>query len=232
MLLNRYIEQFSLHEYPVFTLEDRVGNVFDLLVAQGRSCAPVLDGGKPAGLVTLAGLLAHSDGRIDDARQQLLSSIPHAPLTTAGLHEHLLDVYSKAASARGEILAVVDAEGYFSAVIEKNLLAREVAALFHLGSGECATIEIEVPSSGIRLSEILDVFEKNDSRIPAFGTVPSRIESESTIICFRVQTHDLYRLVANLGKYGYNVRYASPTAGSAEDELREKALEFIRFMDM
>lgn len=231
MLLNRYIEQFSLHEYPVFTLEDRVGTVLDLLGAQGRSCAPVLDGGKPVGLVTLAGLLAHSGSRAD-AGLLPLSSVPHSPLTTAGLHDHLLDVYSKAASARGEILAVVDHDGYFTAVIEKNRLAREVAALFHLGSGECATIEIEVPSSGIRLSEILDVFEKNDAYIPAFGTAPSRLESESTLVCFRVQTHDLYRLVANLGKYGYNVRYASPTAGSAEDELREKALEFIRFMDM
>jgi len=57
-------------------------------------------------------------------------------------------------------------------------------------------------------------------------------EAESMVITFRVQTHDLFRLVKNMEKYGYLIRYASPFFKERDDELREKALEFIHFMDM
>ena len=52
------------------------------------------------------------------------------------------------------------------------------------------------------------------------------------LLPFRVQTHDQFRLVKNVEQYGYAIRYASPLSASEYDELREKALEFIRYMDM
>ncbi|MCF8217232.1 MAG: CBS domain-containing protein [Chlorobium sp.] len=230
MLLNEYIEKFSLYDYPVFSKDDQACRALRLLAMQGRSCAPVLDDGKPVGLVTLAALLAN-DGA-GEAGSLPLSSFPLDPITTAGPHEHLLDVFNNGAGTHGDILAVVDHAGDFHAVVEKSLLAVEVASLFHLRAGECVTIELDVPASGVKLSEIVAVFEKNDAYVTAFGTRQSPVDNDSIIVCFRVRTHDHYRLITNLDKYGYRVRYVSPEAGSADDELREKALEFIRFMDM
>ena len=57
-------------------------------------------------------------------------------------------------------------------------------------------------------------------------------ESDGMVVSFRVQTHDLFRLVKNLEKYGYSIRYTSAFFTERADELREKALEFIHFMDM
>jgi len=57
-------------------------------------------------------------------------------------------------------------------------------------------------------------------------------EGEGMVIAFRLQTHDLFRLVKNLEKYGYSIRYTSTFFREKDDEMREKALEFIHFMDM
>lgn len=230
MLLNEYIERFSLRGYPVFTTGDRAGTVLHVLAEQGRSCAPVLQDGKPAFLVTLPLLLAGREGGSKESMS--LSSFSLPPVAVAALHEHLLDVFSRATSARGEIIAVVDEDGLFSAVIEKCRLAREISSLFHLAAGDCVTIELEVPPSGIRMSEVIAVLEKNDALVQAFGIKKPSVEGESMILCFRIETPDLYRLGSSLAKYGYRVRYASALAGSADDELREKALEFIRYLDM
>lgn len=230
MLLNEYIERFSLREYPVFAPEDRAETVLHVLEKKGRFCAPVVKEGRPAGLVTLSLLLGGKEN--GDSRSRPLSSFSLEKLPVASLTEHLLDVYSKAIAFRGEIVAVIDHEGLFVAVIEKNRLAREIAALYHLGTGESVTLELEVPPSGVRMSEVLAVFEKNDAAVQSFGVMPPSIEGEGLLLCLRVQTADLFRLASNLEKYGYSVRYHSPASGSGDDELREKALEFIRYLDM
>ncbi|MBM3163082.1 MAG: CBS domain-containing protein [Chlorobi bacterium] len=231
MLLNEYIERFSLHGYPVFSETDQVETAQHVLTVQGRNCAPVLREGKPVSLVTLSLLLAAREGGMP-AMPAALSDLPLPRIAVAGPHEHLLDVFSRASSAPGDIIAIVDEGGLFSAVIEKCRLAKEISTLFHLAAGECVTLELEVPPSGVRISEVLSVFEKNDASVPAYGFRTPSVEGEGVILCFRVQTADLFRLVTNLEKYGYRVRYTTPFPGSGEDELREKALEFIRYLDM
>ncbi len=48
----------------------------------------------------------------------------------------------------------------------------------------------------------------------------------------RLQVHDAYHLVKTLEQYGYMIRYAAPLSGGDDEDLRQKALEFIRVMDL
>jgi len=52
------------------------------------------------------------------------------------------------------------------------------------------------------------------------------------VIILRLAARDPFRLVKNLEKYGYVIRYAAPLSAVTDEDLKEKALEFIRFMDL
>ena len=94
------------------------------------------------------------------------------------------------------------------------------------------TLELNIPAFELKLSEVIATLEKNDATVLSFGMYPSTAEGDGMVVSFRVQTHDLFRLVKNLEKYGYSIRYTSAFFTERDDELREKALEFIHFMDM
>ena len=79
---------------------------------------------------------------------------------------------------------------------------------------------------------VIAALEKNDTTVLSFGMYPATPDAEGIVVTFRLQTFDLFRLVKNLEKYGYSIRYTSPFFKEKDDEMREKALEFIRFMDI
>jgi acetoin utilization protein AcuB len=94
------------------------------------------------------------------------------------------------------------------------------------------TLELDIPAFELKLSEVIATLEKNDATVLSFGMYRATPKDDSMVITFRVQTHDLFRLVKNMEKYGYLIRYTSPFFKESDDELRDKALEFIHFMDM
>ena len=94
------------------------------------------------------------------------------------------------------------------------------------------TLELDIPAFELKLSEVVATLEKNDATVLSFGMYRATSKDDSMVLTFRIQTHDLYRLVKNMEKYGYMIRYSSPFFKERDDELRDKALEFIHFMDM
>lgn len=233
MLLKEYIDRLALRDYPMLSIGDRVDAADSLLTADGYRCAPVLHEGKPVALLTLERLFRarRESGEQEDSRP--LSSLSLPPVLVAGRDEHLLDIVGRLLSDPGEIVAVVDEEGRYCAVIEKRRLAGEVAALFHLSEEEGVTLELDMPPSGVRISEVVSVLEKNDAVVQAFGIrYPSIEGEEGPVVYFRIQIADLFLLRRRLDAYGYRIRYISAGSGSEDEELREKALEFIRYLDM
>jgi acetoin utilization protein AcuB len=216
--------------YPVFTLEHRVGDVIRKFAETGLQTAPVLDGRMYAGMVRRADLSEPGTTAQEDG-EATLSSIRLAGIPARKRDEHLLDSFLKIADTPDGVVPVTDENGVYLGVVFKSSLLRHLAGIFHFGEG-VATIEIEVPAFGVKLSEVIAVIEKNDASVVSFGSQNAAIEGEGMILLFRIVTHDLFRLVKNLEKYGYALRYSSSYSDTGYDELREKALEFIRYIDM
>lgn len=225
MLLNECIENSIDIDYPAFEDDAFAAEVLSLMHEGHLESLPVLHEGKIRAIVTLQDLLSAKD-------EQNIDSLPIRELNLAkaesiGLHEHLFDAFSRIRSFPGTVIPVSGKDGRYLGCIEKIVLYEKIAEVFHLGE-EGMTLELDVPSVGLKLSEIIAILEKNDATVLSVGTyhVPGMI------VTFRVLTHDFYRLVKNLEKYGYSIRYSSKFIQEKDEDLREKALEFIRMMDM
>ena len=229
MLLTECIESCLKTTYPVFTGDDIVLDVLTFMQEGGFECVPLLQEGKLKAMVTILDLLPDSHAqtmpkpRLTDLHLQAAQSI--------GRHEHLFDVFSRIRLFPGNLIAVTDKDGIYAGIVEKVMLLEKIADVFHL-TEEGITLELDVPAFDLKLSEVIAILEKNDVTVLSFGMYRATSDRESMVITFRLQTHDLFRLVKNMEKYGYLIRYASPFFKERDNELREKALEFIHFMDM
>ena len=229
MLLTDFIESALDKTSPFFTDDMIVEEVIDLMQKGHLECAPVLQEEKIAAVVKLRDLLPF---RHSSSMSGLcLRDLELEKTGTVGLHEHLFEVCSRMRSFPAAIVPVVDEDGRYAGIIEKTSLFEKIAEVFHLGE-EGSTIELDVPSFGLKLSEIIAMLEKNDATVLSLGLYHEPSQPEGMVVTFRVQTHDLFRLVKNIEKYGYSVRYSSPFFKEGDEELRQKALEFIHFMDM
>jgi acetoin utilization protein AcuB len=229
MLLNAYIESALDTNYPSFADDAIVAEVFSSMRKGHFESAPVLHAGKVTAMVTIMDLLdataskKKSGLRLLDLQLQQTESI--------GLHGHLFDHFARIMAFSGRVIPVAFDDGTYAGTIEKSFILQKFAEVFHLGE-EYMTLEIDVPSSGLKLSEVIAAIEKNDATVLSSGLYHSAPEGSGVVVTFRIQTHDWFRLVKNMEKYGYLIHYSSPLSREGEDELREKALEFIRFMDM
>ena len=229
MLSTEFLEQSLDTTFSYFTGEERVADVLGIMLNKRLECAPVLHDNKITAMVTLPDLLS-ADG-LHTTNPFLLRELQLQKAESITLDGHYFDIFSQLRLFPHALIPVSDKEGDYIGVIEKSLLCEHIAKIFHLGD-EGGTIELEVPSFNLKLSEVIAALEKNDATVLGFGMYPTASSSNTMILTFRLQTHDLFRLVKNLEKYGYLVRYTSPFFKEKEDELREKALEFIRLMDM
>lgn len=212
-----------------FTIGDPLEEVTKALVAKELECAPVLDDGRYVGMVSLSGLLRDREGRADASQTLGADMIEKARAYEPD--EQLFDNLSAVASARCGIVPVVDEDERLEGVVSKSRVLAFLADRMHSGEGGY-TLEIEVPPTGAKLSEVIETIEKNDASVLSFTSWPTGPGQAGNIIFFRLATHDFYRLIRNMEKYGYLIRYHSLFPEAGYDELREKALEFIRYMDM
>ncbi len=210
---------------PVFESEELVKPVFLLMQQAGVEYAPVLHERKVQAVVSLSDLLPlqKSNKPLKELKLDKAESI--------GLHEHLFDIFPKVCSLRGTIIPVSDTDGHFVGIVDKTLFYKQIAAVFHLGEEE-VTLELDVPFYDVKLSEVIATLEKNDATVLSFGMYEAVVPGKGKVITFRLQTHDLFRLIKNFENYGYLIRYASPLFKEKDDEMREKALEVMRFMEM
>lgn len=226
MLLNECIEDCLDRTYPSFADDTPAGDVLAYMQEKGLQCVPVLHEGSVVAVVGLGDL--ERSKKKDGLR---LGELQAAAFKSAAHNEHLFTLFERFRSSPHPIVPVSDNEGLYLGVVEKSKVLEKISAVFHLGQ-DATTIELDLPSHGLKLSEIVATLEKNDATLLSFGSYYADPEKGSVVLTFRVQAHDQYRLVKNMEKYGYTVRYASPLSTSEYDELREKALEFIRYMDM
>ncbi|ASQ90559.1 hypothetical protein CHL67_06160 [Prosthecochloris sp. GSB1] len=227
-IVHRYIDV----DYPVFQSDDKALDVLARLDELDLGEAPVLKDGKLFALVSSGELrraLAPAGGEasgllVGDMRFEIPESVrPDV---------HLLDVFPCLCRERSKnLLAISGDDGAFVGVAPKMPLLRAIASLFHFDE-KGATIEIEVPALGVKLSEIIGVLEKNEATVLSFGVAVPDPGAQSMVITFRLRTSDSFRLAKTLEKYGYAVHFATPSSDGGVDELREKALEFMRYIDM
>jgi len=229
MLLSECIENCLDRTYPFFTDTAFAAEVLDIMQEKGIESAPVLHDGKAVAVVTLADLLPAR--RHPETAGLRLSEMRISEIKSIGRHEHLFDLFEQLPSFVHSIIPVSDDDGKYTGIVEQVKILRQIAEVFHLGK-EATTLELDLPSHSLKVSEVIATLEKNDATLLSFGSYFAGSDKERIIVIFRVQTHDQFRLVKNMEKYGYTVRYASPLSQSEYDELREKALEFIRYMDM
>ena len=227
-LVQKYIEA----DYPVFQASENVSDVLAQLKELGLQEAPVLLDNKLFGLLHPDDVRVAADEESDQEGGLRLDQVAFDEPETLRGDEHILDVFERLNdSSAGRLLTVTDQDGVYEGVVFKSDLLREIALLFHF-SETGATLELEAPALGVKVSEIIGVIEKNDAMVLSFGVIEPEPGAQTMVMTFRVQCQDVYRLVANLEKYGYFIRYAKPAGAGGVDELREKALEFMRYIDM
>ncbi|ANT64870.1 MULTISPECIES: CBS domain-containing protein [Prosthecochloris] len=149
-----------------------------------------------------------------------------------GDDEHMLDVVGRLLKSRGPYLPVLSGEKGFSGVVSRQELLEDIVRIYHLGVQDGVSLELEVPIVGVRVSDIVAAIEKNDATVLSFGVTEPRPGDEGMVITFRLQTAELFRLVKNLENYGYLVRYHSRIDHAPGDELRDKVLEFMKYIEM
>lgn len=215
--------------WPAFTIGEPVAEVLRTLSEKELECAPVFDGGRYAGMVSLSGLLRGRKGAPGEGDALEAAMLEQA--RAYGPDEQLFDNLASVAAAKCGIVPVVDKDGRLDGVVSRSRILSFLADRMHSGEGSY-TLEIEVPPTGAKLSEVIETIEKNDASVLTFTSWPTGTSHEGKIIFFRVATLDFFRLIRNMEKYGYPIRYHSGFPESGYDELREKALEFIRYMDM
>lgn len=229
MLLNECIESCLDKNYPFFADNIDIGEALAFMQEKRLECIPVLHDGKVTAMVTLLDLLPfHQSTNINT---QILSDLKLNQVESIGRQEHLFDVFSKMNSFPIPVIPVSEKDGKYAGIIQKAALVDNIAGVFHL-SAEGMTLELDIPAFELKLSEVIATLEKNDATVLSFGMYPATSKEDGMVLTFRIQTHDLYRLVKNMEKYGYMIRYSSPFFKERDDELRDKALEFIHFMDM
>lgn len=229
MLLNECIDHCLDATYPFFNDDAAVTEVLAFLQERGLGSVPVLHEGKAAAIVTIPDLQPSAQPKTGDGLR--LADLQLENTGSVRRHEHLFDIFSRIHTFPHSIIPVSEENGLYAGIIQKVTLLEKIAGVFHLGE-EGLTLELEVPYAGLKLSGVIELLEKNDATVLSFGSYFPLPEVESMVATFRVQTHDLFRLVKNMEKYGYSIRYASAFVKEGDDELREKALEFIRYMDM
>jgi CBS domain-containing protein len=216
-------------DYPAFTLGGSTAEAARRLAASGCLCAPVLDGERYLGMVSLSRLLEGRKGW-PTVREKLGAELLET-VRSYRPDEQLFDNLISVAAAKCGVVPLADEDGRYEGVVSRKRILGFLAERMHSGEGG-STMEIEVPPTGAKLSEVIETIEKNDASILSFTSWPTGASGQGRIIFFRVATHDFFRLVRNMENYGYLIRYHSAFPDAGYDELREKALEFIRYMDM
>jgi len=229
MLLNECVESTLDTTWPFFADDALVEEVLAFMQKEGIECVPVVHEGEFEAMVTITDLLPLEP--LQKTKKLRLKDLLLEKVGSIGLDEHLFDIFSRMRTFSSSLIAVTQRDGTYAGVVEKTLLLERIATIFHLGEG-AVTLELDVPSFDLKLSEVIAALEKNDATVLSFGMYPVTPEGEGVVVAFRLQTYDLFRLVKNLEQYGYSIRYTSPFFQEKDDEMREKALEFIRFMDM
>ena len=217
------------HGYPVFDVDDPTAGVLRRLLDARLGSAPVVEKGRYIGLVSVSELLRGRKGFPAPTVKLRSASLVHVP--AFGTHAQVFESLAAVMAVDSDIIPVVDQEGLLEGVVPKRDVLKVLATQFHVDDGG-VTIEIEVPPSGARISEIVTAIEKNDAFVLAFSSKPFGSAGDTRLLFFRVLTHDFFRLVRNLENYGYLVRDHSPFPDGGYDEMRERAQEFIRYMDM
>jgi acetoin utilization protein AcuB len=225
MLLTEYVEHHLDTTSPGFTDDDLVAEVLTFMQDAGLDCVPVLHEGNISAMVSLLDLLPeqHSKKRLKELKLGHADSI--------GLHEHLFEIIARMGSFSCAVIPVSEEDGHYVGVVDKAVLLEHLNDIFHFGEG-AVTLELDVPTYDLKLSEVIATLEKNDATVLSCGMYPAGSEGTGMVLTFRLQTHDFFRLVTNLEKYGYLIRYTSPFFREKDDTMREKALEVMRFMEM
>lgn len=225
MLLNEFLEINLDPGYPAIE-DDAISLEVLQMMENGRyESLPVLRDGKLYAMVTVHDLLQAR--HLAESEPVPIREMPLAKLEKIFPEEHLFDVFTAIRQVPGAMVPICDREGNYLGCIRKSVLYEKAAEVFRLGD-DGMTLELELPSIGLKLSEVIAIIEKNDTTVVSFAIN----HAPEMVAAFRVQTHDFFRLVKNLEKYGYSIRYSSPFLQEKEESLREKALEFIRLMDM
>lgn len=223
-IVQRYIDE----DYPVFEASEKVPDVLVRFQEEGLQDAPVLKEGKLLACVSADDLQEAVRAETGLRLEDLSLDEPE----TVRSDQHILDIFEQLSGNQVyDILPVTGEDSGYEGIVDKSVLLKEIALLFHF-SETGATLEIEVPALGVKVSDVVGVIEKNDATVLSFGIAEPEPGAQTMVVTFRVQSQDFYRLVTNLEKYGYFIRYARPSAGGGVDELREKALEFMRYIDM
>jgi hypothetical protein len=225
MFLNDFIEKSLETDYPVFQDDALALEVLELMENGRYDSLPVLHGGILHAMVTVQDLL--QSRHLNESETLSLRELPLARPENIVPADNLFDIFSKIRLFPGSIVALSDREGKYLGCIRKSVLYEKAAEAFRL-LDDGMTIELDLPANGLKLSGIVSVIEKNDATVMSFGMY----HSPDMVAVFRVQTHDFFRLVTNLEKYGYSIRYSSPFFQERDESLMEKAQEFIRLMDM
>lgn len=225
MLLSDLFAKHLDAGYPSFEGDALALDVLEMMEKGGYDSVPVLNQGKLCAVVTVKDLLQAR--HLDESEGVLLRELPLTKLAQTDAQAHIFDIFPSLRLVPGNVLPVSDREGKYIGCISKSVIHETIAEIFRL-SDDGMTIELDLPSIGLKLSEILSIFEKNDAAIVSFALY----HAPDMVAAFRIQTHDFFRLVRNLEKYGYSIRYSSPFFQEKDESLREKALEFLRMMDM
>jgi hypothetical protein len=216
--------------YPSFEDSAPAAVVLGALRREGLEAVPVLRDGMFVALVSYADFdrILEKKGTLEGLTIRKLC-LEKGEAVASG--DDLFVFFSRLGSISGPVIPVVGEGGVFEGVVRKDKLLGRIAEIFHLGE-DGMTLELEVPVSGMKISEVIEAIEKNDATVQSFGSYIPPAEGEEMVIILRLAARDPFRLVKNLEKYGYVIRYAAPLSAVTDEDLKEKALEFIRFMDL
>ncbi|MBN8705493.1 MAG: CBS domain-containing protein [Bacteroidetes bacterium] len=197
---------------------------------------PVVDSGVFTGLVTDEKILdlLQSPAKINEKKKAPLSPTIKSLIEKQTLHLTLKDNVYEAirlfSHTENDILPVLDVDSrYLGCVVEKELMdmAGELLSVNENGS----LIEITFSNLYYSLSEVIKIIEENDGRIMSLNSIPSAKGSLLHRVEIKLNVMDGSRIKALLQRAGYSVKILGFDDEHQEEELRERALELLRYFE-
>lgn len=164
-----------------------------------------------------------------DRSQTLLSKVRRKPFTLKS-RLHVSDALYEMSRRSKNFAAVLDDAGMFSGLVFRTDAERALSTLFN-SDKEGAVIMVEVSPNDYSLIDLVRITELESVKILGLGVEAPKQAEQRFRISIKVNTTDTGNLLRALNRYGYVITSKSET-GENDEELHERADEFMRFLNI
>lgn len=216
-------------ELPVVTQSTTVSEAMIWMRDFSMHHLPMVDNGVLKGVVTYSTLLSFSPDELVFEKLNK-TEIKNYPKLTH--QDHVYSVLEKFAKFGVDIIPVVGLKNKYVGSVTLTSMTRVMTQM--LGLSEMGTgLEIELSMSTYSVADLIKIIEENETRILSMVQIPIISDDHSRVrLGIRVNIQDVSRLQNVLSRAGYTVYTSDKDEDKNNEEMKERAKELLKFIEL